>query len=397
MGTSHKGNTLEIVRRLALVGLVLAAIVTAFVVTTKPLARVEVVDFAQEQQSLGSFFGLWADEQKALKAAPLAQYIQTVTAGKTEVVTGGTWDSFSTALKETQKGNPPDRTWKRRIGEWNGVYVYQRDLPSPGLVAGLPEGEERYAALPDGVWIKAVSMRLTSADFTLGAGLHGPPLALVYPLRSLFFPLLGLAVVVYILLPWPRRREGVIAYDRWRIVLGDFLGLLLTSVFISLPFLITANALLAVTEYWGLTLVFWLIGLLGLWAVQVSMSAGGLQLELLEDRLIRITAWRREEYLFADMAMVQPAIQLPPRWLIIASWIAALSGRRGAGAAVLGAQSEMRGFQITMKDGRVMRVWLTDQMGGITMRGSESLLLTLSSAGVSMSTEGVTVRGVSIG
>jgi hypothetical protein len=47
----------------------------------------------------------------------------------------------------------------------------------------------------------------------------------------------------------------------------------------TLLFLITANAALAVMEYWGLTLVFWLIGLLGLWAVQVGMSAGGLQLE----------------------------------------------------------------------------------------------------------------------
>jgi hypothetical protein len=396
MKTSGRGNTLEIVRRLALIGLVLAAVVTTFIVTPEPLAHIEVVDFAQEQQDLGSFYGLWTDEQKALKAAPLAQYIETVTAGKTDVVTGSAWESFATALKATQAGNPPDRLWRRRVGEWNSVYVYQRDLPTPGLLAGLPEGEVRYAALPDGTWVEAMSMRLTSSDFTLGAGLHGPPHALVYPLRLLFFPLLGLAAVAYVLLPWPRRRAGVIAYDRWRIVLGDFLGLLLTSVFFSLPFLITANAALAVTEYWGLTLVFWLIGLLGLWAVQVGMSAGGLQLELLADRLVRTTAWQREEYLFADMLLVQPAMQLPPRWLITASWIAALSGRRGAGAAVLGAQSETRGFQITMKDGRAMRVWLTDQLGGITMRGSERLPGALAMAGVPMSTEGVTVRGMSM-
>jgi hypothetical protein len=129
-------------------------------------------------------------------------------------------------------------------------------------------------------------------------------------------------------------------------------------VFFSLPFLITANAALAVTEYWCLTLVFWLIGLLGLWAVQVGMSAGGLQLELLADRLVRTTAWRREEYLFADMVLLQPAMQLPPKWLITASWIAALCG--------------------------------------ITMRGSETLSGALAMAGVPMSTEGVTVRGMSM-
>jgi len=240
-------------------------------------------------------------------------------------------------------------------------------------------------------------VRLSSSDFTLGAGLHGPPHALVYPLRSLFFPLLGLAVLFYILLPWPRRGEDIIAYDRWRVVLGDILGLVLTVVFVAMPFLITSNSALAVTEYWGLTLVFWLIGLLGLWAVQVGISAGGLQIMVLADRLVRMTAWRREEYEWADMALVQPAIQIPPKWLITASWLAALSGRRGSGAALLGAQSETQGFRITMKDGRVAHIWLTDQMGAVMMRGAQSLPGAMAAAGVPMSTENVTVHGMSVG
>jgi hypothetical protein len=161
--------------------------------------------------------------------------------------------------------------------------------------------------------------------------------------------------------------------------------------------LITSNAALAVTEYWGLTLVFWLIGLLGVWAVQVGISAGGLQLMVLADRLVRMTAWRREEYLFADMALVQPAIQLAPKWLITTSWIAALSGRRGSSSALLGAQSETRGLRITMKDGGVAHIWLTDQMGAVMMHGAEALPRALAAAGVPMSTEGVTIRGMSVG
>jgi hypothetical protein len=239
-------------------------------------------------------------------------------------------------------------------------------------------------------------VRLGSADFTLGSGLHGPPYALAYPLRSLFFALLGLAVVLYVLLPWPRRNEDIIAYDRWRVVLGDIMGLVLTVVFVGMPFAIAGNAALAVTEYWVLTLVFWLTGLLGLWAVQVGVSAGGLQLMVLADRLVRMTAWRREEHLFADMVLVRPALQLPPKWLITASWIAALSGRRGSGAALLGAQSEARGFRITMKDGRVVHIWLTDQTGAVTMHGAEALPRALAAQGVAMSTEGVTVRGMSL-
>jgi hypothetical protein len=397
MSTAQRGNTREIWRRVLSVALVLAAVVTAFVVTHEPLARVEVMDFAQEQQDIGSLYGLWTDEQKALKAMPLADYIASVTAGKTTAVDSTAWGTFATGVSLTDEGNPPDRTWQRRVGAWGGVYVRQRDLPSPGLLTGLPDGEARYAALANGTWVKAVAVRLSSSDFTLGASLYGPPHALVYPLRNLFFPLLGLAVLLYILLPWPYRSGDIIAYDRWRVVLGDIAGLMLTVTFVAMPFLITSNSALAVTEYWGLTLVFWLIGLLGLWAVQVGISAGGLQIMVLADRLVRMTAWRREEYMWADMALVQPAIQIPPKWLITASWLAALSGRRGSGAALLGAQSETQGFRITMKDGQFVHIWLTDQMGAVMMRGAQSLPGAMAAAGVPMSTESVTVRGMSVG
>src|SRR5450830_479389 len=243
MSTAQRGNTREIWRRVLPVALVLAAVVTAFVVTHEPLARVEVVDFVQEQQDLGSTYGLWTDEQKALKVMPLTDYVASVTAGKTTAVDGALWYNFAEGLRMADAGNPFP-AWRNRIGEWGGVYARQRDLPSSELLARLPDGEVRYA------------------------GLHGPPHALVYPLRSLFFPLLvRLAVLFYILLPWPRRGEDIIAYDRWRVVLGDIAGLMLTVTFVGMPFLITSNSALAVTEYWGLTLVFWLIGLLGLWAV----------------------------------------------------------------------------------------------------------------------------------
>jgi len=396
MSITQRGNTREVWRRVLPVVLVLTAVVTAFVVTQEPLARVEVMDFAQEQQDIGSLYGLWTDEQKALKAMPLVDYIASVTAGKTTAVDGALWYNFAEGLRMADAGNPFP-AWRNRIGEWGGVYARQRDLPSPELLTGLPDGEDRYAALPDGTWVKAVAVRLDSGDFTLGAGLHGPPHALVYPLRGLFFPLLGLAVLFYILLPWPRRSGDIIAYDRWRVVLGDILGLMLTIVFMAMPFLITSNSALAITEYWGLTLVFWLIGLLGLWAVQVGISAGGLQMMVLADRLVRVTAWRYDECAYADMSLVQPAIQVAPRWLITASWLAALSGRRGAGAALLGAQSETRGFRITMKDGRLVHIWLTDQMGSVTMRGAQSLPDALAAAGVPMSTDSVTVRGMSVG
>ena len=123
MSITQRGNTREIWRRILPIVLVLAAVVTAFVVTQEPLARVEVMDFAQEQQDIGSLYGLWTDEQKALKAMPLVDYIVAVTAGKTTAAIGPTWEAFARDVLLTDEGKPPDRTWQRRVGEWGGVYV----------------------------------------------------------------------------------------------------------------------------------------------------------------------------------------------------------------------------------------------------------------------------------
>lgn len=49
-----------------------------------------------------------------------------------------------------------------------------------------------------------------------------------------------------------------------------------------------------------------------------------------------------------------------------------------------------------MKDGCVVHIWLTDQTGAVTMHGAEALPRALAAQGVAMSTEGVTVRGMSL-
>jgi hypothetical protein len=380
-GTRSRGNTVEIWRRVVPAALVLTAALLAFLATTRPLVRIEVVDFKQEQEDMGSFYGIWTEEDRRLKMLPVAQYIAEVTKGKTVAAGGATWQEFVAALRFTQEGNPPNRTWSLRTGEWDTVYAYAADVPDARVTEGLSDGDERYALLDDGTYMRAVMVKLDEGDFGLGSGLHGPPPALAYPGRPWSLGLLALAVLVYVLLPWRRRRDGVLSVARWRVVLGDLVGLMLTAVFFTMPLLITSNTVLAVTSYWFLTLIFWLIALLGAWALQVAAFYGGLELELAEDRLVRTTYTWREEYPYSSMSFVQPAVQRPPRWLVIASWLTALSGR-GAGNALIVSGMEYQGLRIVMQDGRKLELWTTDQLGGSTMAGSAAILERLRAAGV---------------
>lgn len=376
-----RGNVTEIWRRVVPVVLVLTAALLAFLATTRPLVRIEVVDFKQEQQDMGSFYGIWSDEDRRLKELPLDQYVAEVTEGKTVAASGAVWREFVTGLRSTQAGNPPDRTWYLRTGEWDAIYVYATDMPDAQVTEGLGDADERYARLDDGTYVRAVMENLDESDFGLGSGLHGPPLALVYPGRPWSLGLLVLAVLVYVLLPWRRRRDGVLAVARWRVVLGDLLGLMLTAVFFTMPLLITSNTVLAVTSYWFLTLIFWLLALFGAWALQVAAFYGGLELELAGDRLVRTTYMSRGEYPYSSMSFVQPAVRRPPRWLVIASWLTALSGR-GAGNALIVSGMEYQGLRIVMQDGRKLELWTTDQLGGSTMAGSAAIVERLKAAGV---------------
>ena len=87
------------------------------------------------------------------------------------------------------------------------------------------------------------------------------------------------------------------------------------------------------------------------------------------------------------MAFFQRAVFKPPRWLIFLSWIgiflSAGTARFGAaGRTLILASSAAGSIAISLKNGRLVFVNITDQMGNTALKGFEQIIGTLKRRGV---------------
>jgi hypothetical protein len=399
-----RGNYLEIWRRLFLAILACAAVWLIFYASQATMLAVQPVDFAAEKEDLARGYmgyGFLTEEDEQLSRLPLDQYIAQVTKGKVINVSGGQWETFYNMVSGTLNGTVSEREWQRRQGEEysNDLYFAKNEPPLSEVVEGLNQGSELYLQLggkSPAQYLHVEAKAYTNDDFRLGIGVHGPPAFLLYPYRQYGFWLALAGLVIYILLPWPKKRPGIIAYQRWRVVLGDFLGLLLLLMFFAVPLFIVQNSVQAVTVYWPLALIMWLIASIAVFLLKITAWQSALQIEVLPDRLRRITSTTWKEYPFADMDYIQLAILVPPRWLIITSWLGALAGRTplAAGNALILSNTQYGGLRIVNKDGRAINIWFTDQLGNIALPGYERIQDALKNAGVEVKKKPIQIVGL---
>jgi hypothetical protein len=99
------------------------------------------------------------------------------------------------------------------------------------------------------------------------------------------------------------------------------------------------------------------------------------------------------------MAFFQPVVFKSPRWLILLSWFAALSGkgssRVGAtGRALLLSSAEYGSIGIELKNGLTLFINTTDMMGSPLLKGTEGIIDTLRNTGVREKPEVKEVRSL---
>ena len=176
------------------------------------------------------------------------------------------------------------------------------------------------------------------------------------------------------MLPWPKRPPEALAYKRWRVVLCDVAALILTVPFFAFPFLITGGAVQGFTVGWPLFFFFWPVGLIGLVLVWLAEWYSAFALLPLEDRL------------HGGMDFFQPVLIKPPKWLIVLSWVAALSGKGSArigatGRAMMLSSSQWGSLAIRLKSGKDLFISITDQLGTDTL-DADRIVDALKKAGV---------------
>ena len=390
---------MELWRRVILLGSFLAAILTALYADLSPVVIVQPVDFAAQQKKEGSYLGvrLMTERTTRLAGLPLQDYIAEATKGRLFDATGRGWETA--AQQAAGAGNPGTlgKDWQKRLPSDKyplGVLFFRPSETPVDQLASLfaKPGDEVFLRLgaPDrAVYLKAQYRAYSNADFHLGSGFTNyptPPTDFLYPGRT-WSPWVALAgLVLYIVLPWPKRPPEALAYKRWRVVLCDVAALILTVPFFAFPFLITGGTVQAFTEGWPLFFFFWPIALIGLVLVWLAEWYSSFALLPLDDRL-RIWGPRGErDFPYAAMDFFQPVLIKPPKWLIVLSWVAALSGKGSArigatGRAMMLSSAQWGSLAIRLKSGKDLFISITDQLGTDTL-GADRIVGALKKAGV---------------
>lgn len=219
----------------------------------------------------------------------------------------------------------------------------------------------------------------------LGSGVYGVPEAFSYPLRQLWYVPLLVMLSVYIILPVAKSGDNVCVYKRWQVILCDLVGCMFYGMFMALPFLIVGGTIEALTTWIAFTAFFWAMAALGLCMLWWSYFYAVYRIHVLDDRLIFSFPSAIEVVAFKDMTTLEHVRVVPPKWLIILSFLAALSGKGARGVGQVGrasllATSSSEGLCIGTRDGDAVYIWLTNSMGQNSLTHFDLLLDSLKAA-----------------
>ena len=386
---------MELWRRLILLVFICVAVWLAKLACLAPLILVQSVDFTEKQKKEGSYMGfrMMTDEKQKLHDMPMHDYISAVTKGRIIGAAGREWEELFGAITAVTDGRKISDEWSRRLPSDQHpmkILFFRADEPLFSSLSGYfrAAGDTAYAARPAGnrtEYLKLEYRVYRDDDFHFGSGLSSyphPPTHLLYPYRKYGLWLLLIGLLAYLLLPRTKSEPGTLQYPLWRMVLGDIASFLLIIPFFSLPILIIGGSKQLFTQGWPLIPFFWPLFFIGIWLLVISAWFASYRIVLLEDR-IRISTYKGSvEFPFSDISYFQPVVFKPPKWLILLSWLGALSGKGSAqigaaGRAMILSSSASGSIGIRLKNRADIFINITDQMGNDAMKGFQKILKAL--------------------
>ena len=272
-------------------------------------------------------------------------------------------------------------------GSFTRLYFDADEPPFPSLPAGLTDFEPVELVLA-GANTPIRIERAPAHEFVEFSDVNPMPMRFKHRWRHVaWWPLVG-GLLVYAALPWFRPRPNQLAYQRWRIVLGDFASSLMWGGFFLLPLGVIGGSVEAVTVAPILTAIVWGLALLGAYSYYWAARHASYLLELRDGGCELFTLSGHESIAWADIRTVEGVQITPPRWFIRLNFLAVLlggsaAGRLGqAGRALMIAGSRVNGLRLTGRNGSVRHIWVSDQMGGKAMANVDALMDAIGRAGV---------------
>lgn len=351
----------EVVRRLALLGGVLGALWAALVPVPE-LIEVRPADF-EALRARRPRFG--AAREESLEA-----YIHHVTEGRRTLVSPTTPGAGSVAALH------------------RAVQAQARGAPVPAPLAdrvGARYGSKAIYLAPDADAIRALPLRPSDARPVVFVEVHDEqgspawlavqrllprdrgdlvPSRLHAPGRRLALPILGVALLVYAVLPRVRRAPGrVRAHPVRAVVLPDLVGAMLAGAFAALPMLVvppqSASGRVFDAEWVALPVVGGVLASFGAAILAVAAGYAVLRYDVGDGVVVR-HGWRgAERWALADVVSVEPAVVTANKTLVRLTLLAGLVNPRLAGQGLLLASRADPAFDVVFRDGRRRRVVLT--------------------------------------
>ena len=263
----------------------------------------------------------------------LEQFIAESTKGRLIETSGPAWAGFRKSGVQTLSGASTELADHLSVGRGSKfLYFATSTAPLSEIAGRFSDGNPfYYVAIADGgvQYLEVLFQRPQGA-------MQDAPSRLQYPClhQAVWFFIAGL--LGYALIPWYLNGANELRYSTARsMVVPDLMGVVMVSVFFAMPFLIISHnassmspfALLDFTDGWGiLTVVFWLFAL-GIGSIiAVALWYATFSLSLRPDSLGRRTLFADEDYPYAEITSVEPAVKDWPKWLIVASWLVVLFG-----------------------------------------------------------------------
>lgn len=366
---------MELLRRVILLAGLLCAL--WFAASPAPaLVRVQAVDFAAAQARKPKF----AEASRL----PLGEFIAQETQDRLVPVESAEWEELLRLARRLVEGRSLDAAWLRRAnlgGRATGFFFRPDESPVRDLAGKI--GDDRpftYVAVGVSGYLGVTFSR----PFTT----MGAPRWLAYPLRRYSVWVFAAALLLYVLLPWPRVRANTAYYSRVRAsVLPDLIGVMLTGVFFVMPLIIVPQisprgyVLDAEGGWIVLTLILWAFCLFGLAIFAVAARYTACQVRVLDDRLQYVTLTGVQDFPYSQIASVEVVPYEPPKALVRVGFIVSLLNWRAAGPTLLVASRTDPVLRVKAWDGRSFQLILT------ALHGVRHVIAGLKSGGVSLSDE----------
>jgi hypothetical protein len=403
----------ELPRRLILTAAVIVGVWITWATYEKPYLMVSVVEppkesAARPRPSARSLLG------------PDAEKIWEERERKTPVVgvSGDDWAAFFAKAQKTYADGVPAPEWRdhlvgydeREIGRYSKARIkhlyFALEDPPFAAIAGELSVNRSFVLRLDREGTPPLKV-FVSPPYKPGLGGSTPftysyyPRKYAYPNGPLGLYVIGAGLLIYLVLPWPRRAPNLVYVGRVRIVFMDIASIgILFGMFFTMPFGVVGRSLGVVGEFWFLTAVFWLIAGLGAICIYWAIHYAALHVVVLPGRLRFVTFRGTQEFSLAELEYVQPASFRPPKWLIVASFAGVFLGRNlastagQAGRAMILAASQGGGIYFKARDGRSAYLWYTDESGNIAMQNLDRLADALEGAKVPVKDELKALRGI---